>query len=137
MEKRHVGRADERHWRSIGDSLPTQAVGGIAYANGTLVIVTGDDVFGGGGTFAGLGAFRSTDGGETWEHSTGVPSGVIAFKVAADPVHPGVFYAATGAGLFRSADGGATFANVDLPTGPCHGASPDTPRLSTMRLPRR
>jgi photosystem II stability/assembly factor-like uncharacterized protein len=116
-------------WRSIGDSLPTQAVGGIDWSpagGGTLVIATGDSVFGGGGTFAGLGAFRSTDGGQTWQRSAGVPSGVIAFKVAADPTDPGVFYVATGAGLFRSADAGATFANVALPTSPdCAGASPD------------
>jgi photosystem II stability/assembly factor-like uncharacterized protein len=114
------------HWRSIGDGLPTQAVGGIAYAGGTLVIVTGDNVFGGGGTFAGLGAFRSTDGGATWSRSDGVPSGVIAFKVAADPNDPRVFYAATGAGLFRSTDAGATFTDVALPTSPdCAGAAPD------------
>jgi photosystem II stability/assembly factor-like uncharacterized protein len=132
-----VWESDDRggHWHSIGDSLPTQAVGGIAYAGGTLVIATGDDVFGGGGTFAGLGAFRSTDGGRTWERSTGVPSGVIAFKVAADPVHPGVFYAATGAGLFRSADGGASFTNVGLPTSDeCQGASPDTPPCALANM---
>ena len=70
-----VWRTDDRgaNWRSIGDSLPTQAVGSIAYAGGTLVIVTGDNVFGGGGTFAGLGAFRSTDGGATWQKATGRP----------------------------------------------------------------
>ncbi len=121
-----VWRSDDRgrNWRSIGDALPTQAVGGIAYAGGTLVIVTGDNVFGGGGTFAGLGAFRSTDGGSSWQHATGVPSGVIAFKVAADPTNSNVFYAATGAGLFRSTDAGATFTNVALPTGTCAGKPP-------------
>jgi hypothetical protein len=113
------------NWHSIGDSLPTQAVGGIAYNGGTLVIVTGDSVFGGGGTFAGLGAFRSTDGGATWQHASGVPSGVIAFKVVADPGNPNIFYAATGAGLFRSADGGASFVNVNLPVGPCAGKAPE------------
>ena len=110
------------HWRSIGDSLPTQAVGGIGYANGTLVIVTGDNVFGGGGTFAGLGAFRSTDGGATWQQASGVPSGVIAFKVAA--AGNGVWYAATGAGLFRSTDDGQSFVNVNLPVGSCAGQAP-------------
>ena len=53
-----------------------------------------------------------------------MPSGVIAFKVAADPNNPNLFYAATGAGLFRSTDGGATFANVELPTGECTGKAP-------------
>src|SRR4051794_39355988 len=111
------------NWHSIGDSLPTQAVGGIAYNSGTLVIVTGDNVFGGGGPFAGLGAFRSTDGGATWQHATGVPSGVIAFKVAA--AGSGVWYAATGAGLFRSTDDGQSFVNVNLPVGSCAGKAPE------------
>src|SRR3954454_19289599 len=102
-----VWESDDRgaRWHSIGDSLPTQAVGSLAYSGGTLVAVTGDNVFGGGGTFAGLGAYRSTDGGATCQKATGVPDGVIAFKVKADPLHPGVFYAATGTGLFRSTDG--------------------------------
>ncbi len=132
-----VWQSDDRgaHWHSIGDALPTQAVGGIAYANGTLVIATGDDVFGGGGTFAGLGAFYSTDFGRTWHHSTGVPDSVIAFKVAADPVHPGVFYAATGGGLFRSDDGGASFTNVALPTSAeCAGAAPDKPHCALANM---
>ena len=120
------------HWRSIGDPLPTQAVGGIGYSNGTLVIVTGDNVFGGGGTFAGLGAFRSTDGGATWQHASGVPSGVIAFKVAA--AGAGVWYAATGAGLFRSTDDGVSFTNVNLPTGTCAGASPNTPQCALANM---
>ena len=62
--------ADEKagfdDWRSIGDTLPTQAVGGIDFSpadGGTVIVSTGDNVFGGGGTFAGLGVFRTTDGG--------------------------------------------------------------------------
>src|SRR4051794_26382388 len=31
-------------WRSVGDSLPTQAVGGIGYTKGTLIALTGNDV---------------------------------------------------------------------------------------------
>jgi photosystem II stability/assembly factor-like uncharacterized protein len=108
------------HWTSVGDGLPTQAVGGIGWtpaggADGTIVVTTGDNVFGGGGTFAGMGAFRSTDGGRTWQQSTGIPDNVISFKVAVDPSDPMVVYAATGAGLFRSPDAGATFQNVALP----------------------
>ena len=105
-----VWASDDRggHWRSIGDSLPTQAVGGIASARtATLVIVTGDNVFGGGGTFAGLGAFRSTDGGATWQHASGVPErrDRLQGRRRSRPIRAS-FYAATGAGLFRSTDGG-------------------------------
>jgi len=122
-------------WRSIGDSLPTQAVGSVGFTpagGGTLIAATGDSVFGGGGTFAGMGVYRSTDGGKTWQHSTGVPDGVISFRVAVDPSNANVVYVATGGGLFRSADAGATFENVRLPTGAgvaegqpeCTGAPP-------------
>ena len=123
-------------WRSIGDTLPTQAVGAIDFSpanGGTIVIATGDNVFGGGGTFAGDGVYHTTDDGETWQKATGVPSGVIAFKVAVDPTNENVVYAATGAGLYRSTDAGASFVNVDLPTGEgvpagapdCTGKGPD------------
>jgi photosystem II stability/assembly factor-like uncharacterized protein len=135
-----VWAADEKagfnDWRSIGESLPTQAVGGIDFSpadGGTVIVSTGDNVFGGGGTFAGLGVFRTTDGGRSWQRATGVPDSVITFKVAVDPTNPRVVYAATGAGLFRSADAGRTFANANLPTGKgvaagqpdCTGAAPD------------
>jgi photosystem II stability/assembly factor-like uncharacterized protein len=132
--------ADEKagfnDWRSIGDTLPTQAVGGIDFSpadGGTVIVSTGDNVFGGGGTFSGLGVFRTTDEGRRWQRASGVPDGIITFKVAVDPTNPQVVYAATGAGLFRSTDAGASFANVNLPTGQgvaqgqpdCTGAAPD------------
>jgi hypothetical protein len=110
-------------WTSIGDSLPTQVVSGMAWTpadGGTLVILTGDNAFGG-DSIAGLGVYRTTDLGAHWTHATGVPDGVLGFKVAADQTHPGTVYAATGAGLFRSTDAGQSFTNVNLPTGDCAG----------------
>jgi len=111
-------------WHSIGDSLPTQTVGSIAYSpagGGTLIAVTGDNAFGG-NTYGGLGVFRSTNGGHTWRRAKGPPSGAQGFKAAVDPTDPRVIYAATGAGLFRSIDDGRTFHNVNLPTGErCQG----------------
>ena len=120
-------------WRSIGDGLPVQAIGSLGYSSaqgGTVIAVTGDDVFGGGGTFAGLGVWRTTDDGAHWTQATGVPSGVNGYKIAVDPANANVVYAATGAGLFRSTDDGATFTNVNLPVGSsasgvdCTGALP-------------
>ena len=115
---------DGASWRSIGDSLPTQTVGSIAYSpaqGGTLIAVTGDNAFGG-NTYGGLGVYRSTNDGTTWQRAKGPPSGAQGFKAAVDPTNPRVIYAATGAGLFRSNDDARTFNNVDLPTGKrCQG----------------
>ena len=117
-------------WHSIGDTLPTQAVGSVGYSTangGTIIASTGDSVFGGGSTFAGMGVYRTVDGGKSWQKAAGVPDGAISFKVAVDPSNPAVVYAATGAGLFRSTDAGATFANVALPTGKTDGKKGGAP----------
>jgi photosystem II stability/assembly factor-like uncharacterized protein len=117
-------------WSSIADKLPTQVVSGLAWTNangGTLLVLTGDNAYGG-DTYAGLGVYRSTDDGKTWRHSSGVPDGLLGFKIAVDPNDQDVVYAATGGGLFRSTDGGASFDNVNLPTGKNHPA--DTPDCS-------
>ncbi|MEA2124907.1 MAG: hypothetical protein QOI80_1689, partial [Solirubrobacteraceae bacterium] len=106
-------------WTPISDGLPTLVVSGVAWSptgGGTLLVLTGDNAYGG-DTYAGLGVYRSTDGGATWQHSGGVPDGLLGFKIVVDPTNPDVVYAATGGGLFRSTDGGANFANVNLPTG--------------------
>jgi hypothetical protein len=106
-------------WSPIADDLPTQVVSGIAWSpthGGTLMVLTGDNAYGG-DTYAGLGVYRSTDGGATWQHSAGVPDGLLGFKMAVDPNDADVVYAATGGGLYRSPDGGASFVNVSLPTG--------------------
>src|SRR4051794_21485063 len=114
-------------WRSIADNLPTQAVAAVAVAPAkdgrpaAVIALTGDDIYGGGSSTPGIGAFRTTDGGQTWEHATGVPSGVLGFALAVDPTNADVVYAATGAGLYRSTDAGRTFDNVQLPTGRTNG----------------
>ena len=112
-------------WKSIGDGLPTQVVSGVAWTpanGGTLVVLTGDDAFGG-DSVPGLGVYDTRDGGATWTHASGVPDGVLGFVVVVDPTDPSKVYAGTGAGLYRSTDGGASFTNVNLPTG--KGATPD------------
>ncbi|MDP9101214.1 MAG: hypothetical protein M3N21_03585, partial [Actinomycetota bacterium] len=108
-----------KHWRSVGDTLPTQITGAVDYLSvnktKTLVVGTGDPAFGG-SSFSGLGVFTSTDQGRTWRHSSGVPSGGLTFSLAHDPKHPQTVYAATSLGLYRSTDAGRSFRNVGLPT---------------------
>lgn len=112
-----------KSWRSIGDSLPTQIVGAVAWSpafGGTVVAVTGEPIMAG-YTRIGLGAYYSRDLGRTWNKSSGVPEGNLGFQVAVDPSKPNVVYVATNKGLFRSENAGATFSNVRLPTGSCAG----------------
>jgi hypothetical protein len=106
-------------WRSIGDSLPSQIVGAVAWtsaAGGTLIALSGDPTFGGGG-YTGYGAFYSTNLGGTWSKATGIPDGALGFSVDVNPLNPSIVYAATLFGLFRSTDGGKSYVNVNLPTG--------------------
>jgi hypothetical protein len=115
-------------WRSIGDSLPSQVVGAVAWSEangGTLVVVSGDPSFGSGG-YTGYGAFYSSDLGATWQKATGIPDGALGFAIEVDPTNPSEVYAATSFGLFRSADGGRTYSNANLPTGACAGVAGNT-----------
>jgi photosystem II stability/assembly factor-like uncharacterized protein len=112
------------NWRSIGDKLPIQSTGALAYTpagGGTLIVATGDHAFS--NDYAGVGAYWTTDEGKTWHKSKGSPVGALSFRVAVDPNDANVVYLATGKGLFRSGDAGRSFKNVNLPTGDCAGNS--------------
>lgn len=105
-------------WRSVGDKLPTQVMGALAYSSATRVLIagTGDRAFGGASN-AGLGIYRSTNNGRSWKKAKGVPDEILSFRIAFDPTSSGTLvYAATNKGLFRSTDAGASFVNVKLPT---------------------
>jgi hypothetical protein len=111
-------------WRSIGDKIPSQAMGGVAFSpanGGTLIAGTGDNAVGGIFTPSGLGVYTSRNDGVSWTKSTAVPDGLTAYKVVVDPTNPQVSYVATSKGLFRSADDGASYVNANLPTGACAG----------------
>ena len=106
-------------WRSVGDGIPSQAMGGVAFSTangGTLLAGTGDNAVGGIFTPTGLGVFASRDDGKTWTKATGVPDELTTYKVVVDPNNPNVSYVATSKGLFRSSDDGVSYANVNLPT---------------------
>lgn len=115
-----------KSWRSIGDALPYQSVGAVAWspagtrADGTLLVLSGE-ASAGGNVYTGLGAFYSTDTGRTWKQATGIPDGLMGFEITVDPTNARVVYAATSQGLFRSADAGRTYVNTNLPTGRCQG----------------
>jgi hypothetical protein len=108
-------------WHSIGDGLPTQVVGAIAYdaPTHTLLVGTGDNSFGGDG-ISGHGIYLSPDDGATWTAAAGIPDLALSFRIVVSPVDTtgNTIYAATSKGLFRSTDGGASFTNLALPTTP-------------------
>jgi hypothetical protein len=112
-------------WRSIGDSLPSQIVGAVAWSSangGTVLAVSGDPTFGAGG-YTGYGAFYSTNLGKSWKKAKGIPDGALGFEIEVDPSNPLEVYAATLFGLYRSTDGGKSYTNVNLPTGECSGVA--------------
>ncbi|WP_206370632.1 WD40/YVTN/BNR-like repeat-containing protein [Solimonas marina] len=106
-------------WQSIGDSLPSQTIGAVAWssAGGGTVIALGGEPSMGGGTFVGLGAFWSNDMGKTWTLASGVPDGIMGFKVAVDHSDPNKVYLGTSKGLYRSTDAGRSYTLISLPVG--------------------
>ncbi|HZU59337.1 MAG TPA: hypothetical protein VE983_00125, partial [Solirubrobacteraceae bacterium] len=123
-------------WRSIGNNLPSQVVGAIAYDQPLhrIIVGTGDNSFGGDG-IAGPGLYYSGNDGKTWHRSAGVPQAILSFKVVVSPVGRGgkTIYAATSKGLFRSTNGGSSFSNEKLPTTP-RGYSPNCAGNTTAHL---
>ena len=123
-------------WASIGDGLPTQAVGAIAYdvPLHRILVGSGDNSFSGTG-IAGHGFFYSDDDGATWSTASGFPDLAVSFRVALAPADGTghTFYVASSKGLFRSTDGGATLVNTDLPTSPA-GYSPNCAGDTTTPL---
>jgi len=111
-----------RTWRPLFDEQPTQSIGSLAVApSDPRVIYAGS----GEGLqrpdlSVGDGIYKSTDGGETWEH-LGLRDGQQIPVVLVDPHDPNrVFAAVLGhpygpnaeRGVFRSTDGGRTWEKV-------------------------
>ena len=111
-------------WKSIGDNLPSQIVGALVFSpanGGTLIAGGGDNATACCETYLGHGIYYSSDDGTTWHAGTGIPDGLVTFKLALDPSTdvPGTtVYAATSKGLRRSLDVGVTWTDVILPVTP-------------------
>ncbi|MHB8513469.1 MAG: WD40/YVTN/BNR-like repeat-containing protein [Actinomycetota bacterium] len=110
---------DNLNWTSIGDNLPTEIMGAVAYTpagGGTILALSGDGSYGA-DSRQGAGLYWTTDTGATWHKGTGIPDDMFGFKLAVDKAHPWIVYAATGGGLFRSTNAGRSWTNALLPTG--------------------
>ncbi len=100
-------------WISSTQDLPSLGVSAILidHTNPSVMYIgTGDRDA---GDAYGIGVYRSTDGGETWEPwNSGIGNYVVG-RLLMHPTNNMIIYAATNGGLFRSANGGATWTRAE------------------------
>jgi photosystem II stability/assembly factor-like uncharacterized protein len=109
-------------WTPIFDDQPTFSIGAVAVAStdpGIVWLGTGEILMAR-SSYAGIGVFRSTDGGASWEHM-GLAETHHIGRVLIHPRDPDVVYVAAMGhlfgpnperGLFRTTDGGRTWDKV-------------------------
>lgn len=115
---------DGTSWESIFDDALSPSIGDIAIAPSDCSVIyvgTGEANCGGGSqTYDGVGIYKSTDGGDTWEYK-GLEESRNVGRIAVHPTNPDIAYvAAMGSlfadtpdrGIYRTTDGGETWENV-------------------------
>ncbi len=108
-------------WYPIFDEMPSLSIGDIAISQSdpdVIYVGTGEANAGGGSlAYDGLGVFKSTDGGLTWQY-TGLEDCGSVGRIAVDPTNPDVVYVAamgrlfangSQRGIFKTTDGGQTW----------------------------
>jgi len=100
-------------WSSSTQHLPSLGVSSILidHTNPSVMYIgTGDRDA---GDASGLGVYRSTDGGETWEPwNSGISTHTVG-RLLMHPTNNMIIFAATNGGLYRSANGGGTWTRVE------------------------
>src|ERR1051326_9348493 len=109
-------------WRSLFDKEATQSIGNIALApsNSDIIYVgTGEaNIFR--ASLPGIGMYKSTNGGKTFEHIGLENTGTIA-RVVVHPKNPNIVYVATSGnewtynkdrGVYQTIDGGKTWKSI-------------------------
>ena len=101
-----------QNYSPLGDDLPYCSVGNILVnpTNPDIIYITVGDH--GGWWEYGLGVYKSTDGGLTWNPTAMVSNfsdGVAYYSMAMSPSNPNVILVAKSDGLFRTTNGGANW----------------------------
>ena len=105
-----------RSWHSQTDHFPSLSVSSLVMAESDHNIIylgTGGDAWS--EPVNGLGIFRSSDRGETWEHLASTMENqdfVDVYRLLIDPENPNIVMAATNGGIFRTSDSGLIWDNV-------------------------
>jgi photosystem II stability/assembly factor-like uncharacterized protein len=109
-------------WTPVTDSVGVKAIGAIAIAPSDPRVVwigTGDQA-NARSSISGIGVFKSTDAGATWQNM-GLPDSHHIARIVIHPTNPNVVYVAAMGhlfsknderGVFRTTDGGATWKKV-------------------------
>ncbi|MEO8111749.1 MAG: Calx-beta domain-containing protein [Ginsengibacter sp.] len=100
-------------WVKVTDILDNIAVSCIVQdqANPAIMYFGTGEIWGNIDALRGLGIWKSTDGGTTWNHLASTTSSQFSF-IQNLIVTPNAVFAATGTGLLKSADGGNTWITV-------------------------
>jgi PKD repeat protein/photosystem II stability/assembly factor-like uncharacterized protein len=100
-------------WTSSTHDMPSLGVSSILIDHNNpniMYIGTGDRDA---GDAAGIGVYRSTDGGESWEPwNSGISDHVVG-RLLMHPTNSMLIFAATNGGLYRTTNGGGTWTRVE------------------------
>lgn len=105
------------NWYPITDALPNLAVGcfEISESNPSIMYLGTGEGYPNGDAIKGVGLFKSTDGGATWNSTFmdyAYSEGKSILRISIDPRNPNIVLASNNDGLFRSTDGAASFTLV-------------------------
>ena len=105
--------ATPANWALVNDFLSNLAVSGICQnpANNNIMYFCTGESFYNGDAVSGVGVFKSTDHGVTWNFLASSSSFTQCTRILCDPAG-NVYLATRGNGLRRSLDGGTTWTNI-------------------------